>query len=489
MASPLLRTCTESDDLRSSKMSAMDRFREVRATSVALATPLSPEDCQVQSMPDASPVKWHLAHTTWFFETFMLSAFVPGYTAYSPAYRVLFNSYYNAVGEKHPRAARGMLSRPPLSDVMAYRAHVDAAMLALCGSRHQDQEAVDALLQIGINHEQQHQELILTDLKHMLSCNPLKPAYQSLAEPSGSIRSPAGASSTCGAAALLKADAVAQAVGTSTPAHWTDFPGGLISIGHAAANPAATERAMNVAAQSDASATGVAPDILPSFTFDNESPRHQVFLQPYRLANRVVTQGEYLAFMQDGGYERPALWLSAGWDAVCSKGWHAPMYWERMDGNWHQFTLHGMQPLDLAAPVTHVSYFEADAYARWAGSRLPREAEWEHAAAQTGAPSATRDNLLEAGHLAPVAAGQHEGLTQMFGDVWEWTASSYDPYPGFRTPEGAVGEYNGKFMCNQYVLRGGSCVTPVSHIRATYRNFFPTDARWQFSGIRLARDV
>lgn len=427
--------------------SLIGQFNEVRAVSVALARPLSPEDCQVQSMPNASPVKWHLAHTTWFFETFILSVFNPTYVVYSPAYRVLFNSYYNAVGEKHPRAARGMLSRPPLSDVLAYREHVDQAMRALCASHGDPAGVFGALLRIGINHEQQHQELILTDVKHMLSCNPLAPAYF----PSGPARL-AAHGDHCAAHAL-------------EPLAWTEFAGGVVSIGRC---PDANETR-------------------PGFSFDNESPRHQVFLQPYALANRLVTQGEYLAFMQDGGYKKAELWLSAGWDAVATNGWIAPMYWTRDGDTWRQFTLHGMCDVDLNAPVTHISYFEADAYARWCGARLPKEAEWEHAAAQYDGPDLDRDNLQESGYYTPVAASSRQGMVQLFGDGWEWTSSSYEAYPGFQTPEGAVGEYNGKFMCNQYVLRGGSCVTPASHLRATYRNFFPTDARWQFSAIRLAR--
>ncbi len=454
--------------------SLMDQYNEVRAVSVALARPLSPEDCQVQSMPDASPVKWHLAHTTWFFETFILSVFKPNYVAYSPAYRVLFNSYYNAIGEKHPRAARGMLSRPPLSDVLAYREHVDQAMRALYASHSHAGDELDGLMRIGINHEQQHQELILTDVKHMLSCNPLAPAYL----PPSATRLSAGGDS--GAAPAIE------------PLTWTEFAGGVVSIGYSPdADDSADENTYMTRqdAASDARAPAAIRTARPAFTFDNESPRHQVFLQPYSLANRLVTQGEYLAFMRDGGYERAELWLSAGWDTVAAQGWIAPMYWSKDGDAWRQFTLHGLRDLDLNAPVTHISYFEADAYARWSGARLPKEAEWEHAAALFGEPDADRDNLQESGHYAPVAARPGQGMVQLFGDAWEWTSSSYEAYPGFRTPEGAVGEYNGKFMCNQYVLRGGSCVTPASHLRATYRNFFPTDARWQFSGIRLARHL
>lgn len=445
------------------------RFRQIRATSVALAAPLSAEDCQVQSMPDASPVKWHLAHTTWFFETFILSAYIDGYQPYSPIYKVLFNSYYNAVGDKHPRAARGMLSRPPLSDVLAYRAHVDHAMESLCQGKRANSPKVNGLLEIGLNHEQQHQELILTDVKHMLSCNPLRPAYLAPDSVQAMHRAFAAVQGLDHSGAWQRAATASRSHATTgdatggQPVTWTRFEGGVVQIGQSGGN---------------------------RFTFDNESPRHPVLLQPYFLANRPVTQGEFLAFVQDGGYQHAGWWLSAGWDTVCSRGWRAPMYWEDAGGTWKVFTLHGMRELDLDAPVTHVSYFEAHAYARWADARLPREAEWEHAASTAGEADAATYNLLESGRFAPAAPVDDSGsLAQMFGDVWEWTASSYDPYPGFRTPEGAVGEYNGKFMCNQYVLRGGSCITPASHIRASYRNFFPTDARWQFSGIRLARDA
>lgn len=415
-------------------VTTMDRYSATRRTSMALAAPLSAEDCQAQSMPDASPVKWHLAHTTWFFETFILARYQPGYQVFHPQYRVLFNSYYNAIGDRHPRPQRGLLTRPPLSDVQAYRRHVDDAMLRLAESMEGDAEFA-ALVELGVHHEQQHQELILTDLKHLLSCNGLFPEYTPL---------PAGKP--------------APAPG---PLAWLPFEGGIVPVGHEGS----------------------------AFSFDNEGPAHNVLLQPFQLAQRAVTQGEYLAFMQDGGYTRPELWLSLGWDAVRSQGWNAPLYWQAGDDGWNAFTLHGLQPVDPHAPVTHISYFEADAYARWADARLPREAEWEHAARSMGAPDG-KANMLETGHLHPrAAANTRPGeLAQMFGDVWEWTASSYEPYPGFKAPAGAVGEYNGKFMCNQYVLRGGSCATPASHIRATYRNFFPADTRWQFSGLRLARD-
>jgi ergothioneine biosynthesis protein EgtB len=399
------------------------RYKAIRDVSLALAAPLSAEDCALQSMPDASPVKWHLAHTTWFFETFVLEG-RRGYRPFDPAYRVLFNSYYNAVGEKHPRPERGMLSRPGLDEVLAYRRHVDAAMAKADESD---------LIELGMHHEQQHQELILTDLKHLLSRNPLQPAYHRQ-WPLTVIR--------------------------PGPARWIGFEGGLREIGH----------------EGD------------GFCFDNETPRHKVWLEPFEIASHPVTHGDFLDFVDDGGYRRPELWLAAGWDAAQSRGWRAPQYWRYRDGAWRTFTLHGESIVDRNTPVCHVSLYEADAYARWAGARLPGETEWEIAAA--GAP--LEGNFMESGALHPLAAREQpaEGaLAQAFGDVWEWTRSEYGPYAGYRPAAGAVGEYNGKFMSGQYVLRGGSCATPQSHIRATYRNFFPPDARWQFSGLRLARDA
>ena len=409
----------------------VSRYAETRATTEALAVALSVEDCVIQSMPDASPVKWHLAHTSWFFETFVLAPHRPGYALYDAAFRVLFNSYYNAVGDKHPRPQRGLLSRPSLESVRAYRRHVDRAMEALFAADDAPAMLAD-LIELGVNHEQQHQELILTDVKHMLSCNPLKPAY---------------------AASRRSATAPADA-----PAGWVEFGERLTEIGH---EP-------------------------PGFSFDNETPRHRAFVPAFALATRPVSNAEYLAFIDDGGYTRPELWLSEGWDWIHSNAIAAPGYWER-DGNaWRYFTLGGMLALEPDAPVCHVSLYEADAYARWAGARLPTESEWEVAAC--GLP--VTGHFLEDGWLRPRAGPNGaDSLRQMFGDVWEWTQSAYAPYPGFRSAPGAVGEYNGKFMCNQYVLRGGSCATPRSHIRATYRNFFPAAARWQFTGIRLARDA
>ena len=408
------------------------RYGAVRAATLALAAPLTPEDCALQSMPDASPVKWHLAHTTWFFETFVLSGRRPARAPFHPAFRMLFNSYYNTVGERHPRPQRGLLSRPPLEEILAYREHVDREMAALADDPSLD-AAAGQLIELGIQHEQQHQELLLTDVKHLLSLNPLRPAYQKH-WPLTQVR--------------------------SRSAGWIRVAGGRREVGHGGND----------------------------FRFDNEAPRHAVWLDDFEIASHPVNHGDFLAFIDEGGYRRPELWLSAGWDAVCAGGWQAPLYWERIGNEWHTFTLHGMAPVEPNTPICHVSFFEAEAFARWAGARLPTESEWETAA--SGMP--TTGNFVESGALHPLAQRKDPApgaLAQAFGDVWEWTRSDYAPYPGFRPPEGAVGEYNGKFMANQYVLRGGSCATPASHIRATYRNFFPADARWQFSGLRLARDA
>lgn len=410
-------------------------YAAVRARSVHLATPLSAEDCCVQSMPDASPVKWHLAHTTWFFETFLLEKLEPAFQPFRPEFRVLFNSYYNGVGNKHPRAQRGLLTRPSLAEVLAYRRNVDERMHRLiahcCNDKTGDNETARNLIILGLNHEQQHQELILTDVKHLLSMNPLKPRYR---DP---ITTPA--------------------IAASTP-QWIAHDGGVVAIGSNAGTNA-------------------------SFCFDNELPRHDTLLQPYLLAARPVTNREYMAFIAGGGYGDAALWLSEGWDWINANAIAHPAYWQETDGAWGEFSLAGMIALEPDAPVSHVSYFEADAFARWSSARLPTEAEWEHAAAACP----IEGNFADGGHLHPRASNR-EGLSQMFGDVWEWTQSSYAPYPGYRPAAGAIGEYNGKFMVNQYVLRGGSCATPCDHIRASYRNFFPATARWQFSGIRLAKD-
>jgi ergothioneine biosynthesis protein EgtB len=420
-----------------SRSSLADSYDRVRATTQFLCEPLEVEDFVVQSMPDASPAKWHLAHTSWFFEQFILKAHVRDYRSPYPQYDYLFNSYYHGIGPMHERPQRGLLTRPTVAEVMAYRAHIDAQMDELLASRSDDPQ-IDALTTLGINHEQQHQELLLTDLKHLFWCNPLRPAYRSQAS-----------SPSCSA--------------QSTPMRFYTFDGGIQLIG-------------------GSSEPG------QSFVFDNELPRHKVLLEPFALANRLVTNGEYIEFIRDGGYQRAEMWLSDGWSTVAQQQWARPFYWaENLDS---EFTLHGMQPIEPAAPVCHLSYYEADAFARWAGARLPSEAEWEIAAAQMP----IRGNLLENSVLHPCAAPDEAGhdeslIRQLFGDVWEWTASPYSPYPGYRVPPGALGEYNGKFMCNQLVLRGGSCVTPTSHIRATYRNFFYPHARWQFMGVRLARNV
>jgi ergothioneine biosynthesis protein EgtB len=408
---------------------AGQKYAAIRDASVTLVAPLSAEDCAIQSMPDASPAKWHLAHTTWFFETFILQPRARGYRVFDPAFGYLFNSYYNALGERHPRPERGMLSRPSLEQVLAYRRHVDAAIYELL------ERETPPLLELGLQHEQQHQELLLTDLKHLLSRNPLKPAYQKH-WPLTPIRARAP--------------------------RWVGFAGGLHEIGY----------------ESNGNGAG--------FCFDNEMPRHRVWLEDFEVASHPVTHGDFIAFIEDGGYRKPELWLSAGWDLVRARGWEAPEYWVRRDGGWRTFTLHGEAAVDPNTPICHVSFFEAEAFARWAGARLPSEAEWEVAA--RSAPLA--GNFVESGALHPLALREDPApgmLAQVFGDVWEWTRSDYGPYPGYRPAAGAVGEYNGKFMCGQYVLRGGSCATPASHIRATYRNFFPPDARWQFSGLRLAK--
>ncbi len=400
-------------------------YAGVRARTERLAEPLASEDQSVQSMPDASPTKWHLAHTTWFYETFILAPNLPGYAHFDPRFTFLFNSYYKQL-QGHPlRANRGLMSRPNLDEVREYRKYVDAQMSELLG-RPLASELV-ALVELGLNHEQQHQELILTDIKHALWSNPLHPAYLPLGK--DSPQSSAGMS-------------------------WTAFEEGLHEIGHTS----------------------------PGFAFDNESPRHKIYLYPFLLASRLVSNGEYLAFMADGGYRRPELWLSDGWDTVCAQHWESPLYWIREDDRWLAYTLGGVRPLDVNEPVCHVSFYEADAYARWAGKRLPTEAEWELAAA--GCP--VEGNLLERERYHPAPPDASDGLLQLFGDVWEWTASPYVGYPGYKPPAGVLGEYNGKFMCNQMVLRGGSCATARSHIRASYRNFFPPAARWQFMGIRLA---
>jgi ergothioneine biosynthesis protein EgtB len=405
-------------------------FLATRAATEALAEPLSPEDQQVQSMPDVSPTKWHLAHTSWFFEEFVLARFEPAWQRFHPQFAVLFNSYYESVGARHPRPQRGLLSRPSAAEIMDYRAAVTDATARLLHRTNQPEVA--ALVTLGIAHEEQHQELVLMDIKHVLSVNPLQPAYR---------------------------PRVPAKTGNAAPVRWIAVEGGLRDIGHDGAG----------------------------FAFDNEQPRHRVWLEPFRLASRLVTAGEYIAFMLDGGYASPTLWLSDGWAAVQAHGWQAPLYWQCDDGVWSRFTLAGRRPVDPAEPVSHVSFYEAYAFAKWAGRRLPTEAEWECAA-----HTATADgNFMEGGTLEPrpAALPTASGPAQMFGDLWEWTSSAYAPYPRFREPDGAIGEYNGKFMSGQMVLRGGAAITPRRHIRPTYRNFFPPAARWQFAGIRLAEDV
>ncbi|MBU6249051.1 MAG: ergothioneine biosynthesis protein EgtB [Xanthomonadaceae bacterium] len=405
--------------------SLRQRFGRIRQATLALAAPLSPEDLMMQSMPDASPGKWHLAHTTWFFEQFVLARH-PGYVPRHPDWMVLFNSYYQSVGPMHARPRRGVLSRPSLAEVLDYRRFVDDAVGELLEVG--DDPGLPALVELGLNHEQQHQELLLTDIKHALWSNPLRPAY----------RTESGIHSS-----------------SSPPLRFLTGSAGVVAIGHAG----------------------------DGFAFDSETPRHRVLLPPHALANRLVTNAEFLAFVHDGGYREPGLWLSDGWAVVQAEGWQRPLYWQ--DDLAGEFTLGGVQPLDPDAPVCHLSYFEADAFARWAGARLPTEAEWEASAAVLP----VQGNLQEQARLHPQAASPGDGLLQMFGDAWEWTASPYVSYPGFRPLPGSLGEYNGKFMNGQWVLRGGSCVTPCDHVRASYRNFFPPHARWQFSGIRLGKDV
>ncbi|MGO9786313.1 MAG: ergothioneine biosynthesis protein EgtB [Stellaceae bacterium] len=395
--------------LRMAREETLARFRAARRRSEQLAQPLLPEDMVVQSMPDASPVKWHLAHTTWFFETFLLTPYLAGYRVFDPAYAYLFNSYYEAAGLRHARPARGMITRPGVEEIAAYRAQISAALEKLIANASAESwPEISNLIELGVNHEEQHQELILMDIKHLFAQNPLKLAYRANQKPKPPYK--------------------AQAL------DWISFKGGLSEIGHDG----------------------------KGFAFDNETPRHKVWLEPFRVASRLATNGEYLAFIEDGGYRRAEFWLSDGWAAVQAQGWQAPLYWEKGNG-WSAFTLSGMRKLDPFAPVVHVSHYEADAFARWAGRRLPTEAEWEIAAVA---------GLLE----------------QAVGEAWQWTSSAYGPYPGFRPASGAIGEYNGKFMSGQMVLRGGSRATPPGHARPTYRNFFPPGARWCFGGIRLAED-
>jgi ergothioneine biosynthesis protein EgtB len=429
------RTGTPSTGTR--RAETLATYRRVRALTETLASPLSAEDQVVQSMPDSSPTKWHRAHTTWFFETFVLGPELAGYCSPDPAYAYLYNSYYEQVGARHPRPERGLISRPTVAEVADYRRHVDVAMEEIIATATDDLFArIEGIIEVGCHHEQQHQELLLMDIKHVLSRNPLEPAYAE-----------AGATPTSGAPA--------------SDAKFVEFAGGSVEVGSGG----------------------------DEFAFDNETPRHTVLLEPFRIADRLVTAGEWRAFIDDGGYSRAELWLSDGWAAVQADGWDAPLYWQRDDDVWSVFTLEGRRPIVDAEPVVHVSHYEADAYARWAGARLPTEFEWEHAAASARAPSYTDPTGMPRLHPQPAREASASPLVQLDADVWQWTASAYLPYPRFVAAPGALGEYNGKFMSNQMVLRGGACVTPPGHVRSTYRNFFPPAARWAFSGLRLATDA
>ena len=424
--SPLSTQSASKDDFA-------EQYQLVRRFTEQLCEPLATEDYVIQSMPDVSPTKWHIAHVTWFWETFLLLPALPGYQSLHPQYAYLFNSYYNTLGQRHCRPKRGLISRPTVKETYAYRRYVDEHVLDLVEQLDEGRlNELSPIMTLGLHHEQQHQELMLTDIKHVFSCNPLYPAY---------------------------VERVPNEGASVPPLEWVSFPEGLHWIGHEG----------------------------EGFAFDNEGPRHRQFVQSFQLASRLVTNGEYLAFMEDGGYENPLLWLSEGWATVRAEEWKAPLYWEKRDGQWWVMTLSGLREVDPAEPVCHVSYFEADAYTRWADARLPTEAEWEVAARDVP----VEGTFVESGryHPAPLDASTNGKLAQMYGDVWQWTQSSYAPYPNFTPGPGAVGEYNGKFMCNQYVLRGGSCATSRSHTRSTYRNFFPANAQWQFMGIRLAKGV
>lgn len=403
-----------------------DAFHAVRSRTQALAAPLSAEDACVQSMPDASPTKWHLAHTSWFFERFILSARAPDYRVFNERFDYLFNSYYYTAGQMHARPQRGLVTRPSLAEVLDYRSHVDAGIQSLL-EREQGDEELAFLVTLGIHHEQQHQELLLTDIKHLFAQNPLLPAYAALP----------GRSAT-----------------PAAPLRWVPGESGVVAVGHDG----------------------------DGFAFDNEGPRHEILLREHALASRMVTNAEFREFIDDGGYADPALWLSDGWATVLAEGWNRPLYWQ--EDLEQSFTLGGLMPIEADAPVVHLSFFEADAFARWAGCRLPSEFEWEVAARATPCEG----NWADSETFRPRPAAPGDGLRQLYGDAWEWTGSPYSPYPGYRPLAGSLGEYNGKFMCSQLVLRGGSCATPAGHVRPTYRNFFYPGQRWQFSGVRLARD-
>jgi ergothioneine biosynthesis protein EgtB len=431
---PLDNLTPSNDTPASSDASLRGRLFETRNLSREIAAPLSEEEQIVQAMDDASPTKWHLAHTTWFFEEIVLKPHDPGYRIFDERFSYCFNSYYETVGPRQPRPKRSLLTRPSNAEVVAYRAYVDEALDSFF-SRNSAEPSAEALelIELGINHEQQHQELMLTDCLAAFAGNPLRPAYR---EPEASTP---------------------DETGKAAPLAWVSFEGGIQPVGH------------------DGN----------GFSYDNENPRHDQLIRPFRLADRLVTNGEWLQFMADKGYQTSTLWLSDGWATVQNEGWDAPLYWEKRDGAWSQMGLRGLLPVDPARPVCHVSYYEADAFARWAGKRLPTEFEWETASAGVS----LEGNMVQSGVLGPQAAQGGEGsLKQMIGDVWEWTGSAYLPYPGYRPPAGAIGEYNGKFMCNQFVLKGASCVTPLGHIRRSYRNFFYPHQRWQFTGLRLADD-
>jgi ergothioneine biosynthesis protein EgtB len=420
-------------DVRASSPPLLDRLTRVRAQTETLCAPLEVEDYVVSTMTDVSPTKWHLAHTSWFFETFVLAPFDASYVTPNPKYAFLFNSYYVQAGERHCRAQRGLVTRPTVAQVYAYRAHVDAALHALV-ERIGDDPNHPALpvIELGLHHEQQHQELMLTDIKHVFWMNPVRPAY-------------------------APKRAVSHA---SDASDWVSVAAGIHRIGH------------------DADAGG--------FSFDNELPAHRVYVDEFKLADRLVTNADWLAFMNDRGYHRPEIWLSNGWAQVRAANWEAPLYWERGSDGWTEFTLAGVHPVDPGAPACHVSYYEADAFARWAGARLPTEAEWEIAARKAPVHGAFVDSRNF--HPSPAGTPRDGSLRQLYGDVWQWTQSAYTAYPGYAPSAGALGEYNGKWMCDQWVLRGASCATPRSHARVTYRNFFPSDARWQFMGVRLAKN-
>lgn len=410
-----------------------EAYKKVRELSCELASPLSTEDYVVQSMPDVSPTKWHLAHTSWFFEEFVLSKIYPQYRPLHPQYSFLFNSYYVQAGQRHCRPKRGLISRPTVEEVYNYRSYVDDSMRSLFKNiKNEKFSEIAPVIHIGINHEQQHQELILTDIKHVFSQNPLYPVYKK------SRKTPKNR--------------------TDNKPFWMDFGGGVYEIGNNGQD----------------------------FGYDNEFPRHKTYIEPFSLFSRLITNAEYMEFIDDGAYIKPELWLSDGWNAVQTNGWSAPIYWEKVDGKWYNFTLHGFTEINPDEPVCHVSFYEAEAYSRWAGARLPSEFEWE--VASEGLK--IKGNFVDDKNFHPIPLTSNNGkLGQMYGDLWEWTRSPYSPYPGYKTPPGALGEYNGKFMCNQMVLRGGSCATSRSHVRNCYRNFFPPDSRWQFMGIRLAKDA